>query len=98
MRKLTVWLVAISVATVGTAMAQVDPQAPTTARDYYERGLHRESAKQFDDALADYNKASELDPEMFDAHFTRSSLCAHMKDYRAAIKALTASLTVRPDV
>jgi tetratricopeptide (TPR) repeat protein len=90
-------LLAISVATAGNVVAQVNTKNPTTARDYYERGLQRESDKQFEDALADYNKASALDPHLFDAHFTRSSLCAEMKDYRSAIEALTASLKARPN-
>lgn len=96
MRNITVLLVAISVATAGNTTAQIDTQNPTTARDYYERGLRRQSSKQLEEALADYRKAAELDPGFFDAHFSRSCLCADMKDYRGAIEALTASLKARP--
>jgi tetratricopeptide (TPR) repeat protein len=96
MRKIMVLLVAIAVAAAGTAMAQVDTQNPSTARDFYERGLKREEAKQFKDAIADYTKAAELDPGLFDAHFTLSSLYAELRDYRAAIDALADGLKARP--
>ena len=77
-------------------IAQVDTQNPKTARDYYERGQIHEHAGRLDEALADYQKAGELDRQFFDAHFSRSSLCAEKKDYRGAIEALTASLKARP--
>ncbi len=34
---------------------------------YYARGVLYDNSKQFDEALADYNKALELDPEFFNA-------------------------------
>jgi tetratricopeptide (TPR) repeat protein len=80
----------------GNVLAQVDIQNPKTARDFYERGLERESAKDFAEALADYQIAGLLEPQFFDAHFSLSSLCAKTKDYRGAIAALTASLKARP--
>lgn len=78
------------------AVAQVDTQNPTTARDFYERGLKREDTKQFKEAIEDYKKAAELAPGFFDAHFTLSSLQAELNDYRAAIDALAQSLMARP--
>jgi tetratricopeptide (TPR) repeat protein len=93
---ITVLLVAFYVTVSGIALAQVDTQNPTTARDFYKRGLKREDAKQFQEAIEDYKKAADLDPRFFDAHFTLSSLYAELKDYRAAIEALAKSLTARP--
>lgn len=96
MPKTVILLLSLAVVLVGEVVAQVDTLDPKTARDYYERGLKREDAKQFDEALADYKRAGDLNPKLFDAHFSRSSLFAEMKDYRNAIAALTASLTARP--
>ena len=96
MRKIMSLLVAFFVTASGNALAQVDTQNPTTARDFYQRGSKREDAKQFKEAIADYEKAARLDPGWFDAHFTLSSLHAELKDYRAAIDALTKSLKARP--
>ena len=96
MRKIMFLLVALAVGAAGNAMAQVDTHNPTTARDFYERGLNREKAKQFKAAIEDYTKAADLEPGFFDAHFTLSSLYAELKDYRAAIDALAKSLEARP--
>jgi tetratricopeptide (TPR) repeat protein len=96
MRTLIIWLLAFSVVATGNAVAQVDTQNPRTARDYYERGLKHEKSTRLAEALADYTKAVDLDPRFFDAHFSRSSLYAEMKDYRTSIEALTAGLEARP--
>lgn len=96
MRKITVLLLALCVNVSGSALAQVDTQNPTTAREFYERGLKREDAKQFQEAIDDYKKAADLAPGFFDAHFTLSSLYAELKNYRAAINALAKSLKARP--
>lgn len=81
----------------GILCGQVDIENPKTARDFYERGLLREKNRQFDEAIADYTKAGELEPAMFDAHFTKSSLFSSMRDYTAAIVALDDSLKARPN-
>lgn len=86
-------LAACFVAISGSAFAQVDTQ---TARDFYERGLLRENAGEFPQALADFRKAGELDPSLFDAHFSLSGLHAEMKNYPEAIEALAAALRARP--
>lgn len=96
MPKTAFLLLALAVIAADDVIAQVDTQNPKTARDYYERGSKHENAKRYDEALADYRKAGDLDPQFFDAHFSRSSLCAEMKNYRGAIAALTASLKARP--
>lgn len=89
-------LLLLAVVLAGEVVAQVDTLDSKTARDYYERGLKRENAKQFDEALADYQRTGDLNPKLFDAHFSCSTLFAEMKGYRNAIAALTASLKARP--
>jgi tetratricopeptide (TPR) repeat protein len=100
MRKISILIVALSLAAAGNALAQIDTQIdtqdPKTARDYYERGFQRQNSQRLEEALADYTKAADLDPGFFDSHFSLSSVCAELKDYRAAIEALTASLKARP--
>lgn len=96
MRMTTILLVALNITFAGSATAQVKIQNPITSRDFYERGLQREDAKQFEEAIADYKKAGDLDPGFFDAHFTLSSLYADLKDYSSAIDALAKSLKARP--
>ena len=97
MSKMVILLLGIWVIAAGEVVAQVGTQDPKTARDFYKRGLNHENAKRYDAALADYKKAGDLDPQFFDAHFTRSSLLALRKDHRAAIQSLTDSLKARPN-
>ena len=80
----------------GEVFAQVDIQNPKTARNYYARGEQHQNAGHYEEAIADYEKAGELDPQFFDAHFSRSSVYAELKDYGGAISALTDSLKTRP--
>ena len=61
MFKIIILLLSFSVVAADDAKAQVDTSNPKTARDYYERGLRREKAKKIAGALADYQKAGELD-------------------------------------
>ena len=69
---------------------------PRTARDYYERGLVRETNKEFIGALADYSLAIELDPQLVDAWFSRSSLYAEQRKYLRAVADLTKVIEMRP--
>ena len=96
MLRISFFLTALFVMFAVPAAAQVDPMNPAAAREFYKRGLKREGAKQFKEAINDYRKAAELDPGCFDAHFTLSSLHAELKDYRASIGALAKSLKARP--
>lgn len=96
MQKIMVLFLAMAIAASGSAMAQVDTRDPSTAREFFFRGVQRADAKQFQDAIDDFTKATELDPGFYDAHFTLSSLYAELKDYQAAVDALARGLQVRP--
>lgn len=89
-------LTALLATCAAQAVAQVGTAEPTTAREYYQRGMKREQAGQYHDAIVDYKKAGELAPDDFDVHFTLSSLYADLKDYPAAVDALAKSLKARP--
>ena len=86
--------IAIGVLVGGLARGQADE--PTSARDYYERGLVRERDKEIEGALADYSEAVELDPQFLNAWFTRSSLYADQEEYTEAIADLSKVIELKP--
>jgi len=66
-----------------TSVAMADKE-PVTATDFYERGTHRpDSEKEL--ALADLNKAIELDPKMDGAIWSRASLLSSLGKHTEAI-------------
>lgn len=86
----------IFVALASPTFAQFDIENPTTANEYYNRGMRHEDAKRYDEALADYAKAIELDSQRVDPWFTRSSLYAEQEEYRKAVADLSKILEINP--
>lgn len=68
-------------------------QTPGTAEEFYNRGVDRQNARDFQGAIADYTKALELNPRLSQAYLNRGNaqratgdLDAAMADYNKAIK------------
>src|SRR5262245_27706564 len=75
---------------------------PTTAGEYFKRGRLNEEGKAYDQALADYSKAIELEPSFIDAYFSRSSLYTDHPDiaknsYAKAVADLTKIVELLPN-
>ncbi len=96
MRSIILIVVGIAFVADGNVIAQLDTKSPKTAHDFYERGRQRQEAKLLKEAVEDYSKAANLDPELYDAHFSLSAVYAELKDYRGAVDALANSLKIRP--
>ena len=88
--------VCVTVLMCAVVPAEDSPQYPSEARTVYERALKNEDAGKIADALADYEKAGELAPHWFDAHFGLSSLLANQDKHAKAIAALGKALQARP--
>lgn len=74
---------------------------PATARGYYERALVHEQNRRYTEAITDYSKAIELDPQFVEAYFSRSSLYAghpalDKREYAKAVADLTKILEIDP--
>ncbi|MBC7854902.1 MAG: tetratricopeptide repeat protein, partial [Pirellulaceae bacterium] len=74
---------------------------PTTAADYYNRGMARKLPQEYNEALADFTKAIELDQGFVDAYFSRSSVYAsdadsEKRDHVKAIADLSKMLDLEP--
>jgi tetratricopeptide (TPR) repeat protein len=94
-------LIATSLGVVGGPLLLARAEEPTTARGFYERGHLHEQNKRYAEALADYSKAIEVDPQFVEAYFSRSSLYAghpslDKRDYGKAVADLTKILEIDP--
>lgn len=69
---------------------------PKTARDYCERGQVNEKHRHDEEALADHEKAVELDPQLLDAWFTRSSLYPQRQEHAKAVAHLAKVIELKP--
>jgi tetratricopeptide (TPR) repeat protein len=68
----------------------------TTAEDYYKRGQEKFSQQKYNEAIADYSKAIELDPAYVYAYVFRGSSRNVLKDYDAAIEDVTKAIELDP--
>nr|MDA3911387.1 tetratricopeptide repeat protein [Bacteroidales bacterium] len=55
-----------------------------TAEEYVDRGNTKYELKDYRGAIADYNKAIEINPENADAYFNRGFTKHDLEDYRGA--------------
>ncbi len=53
--------------------------------------------QRFDDALADYDKALELNPDYVAAHNNRGAILSHLRRYEAAVASCDIAIRLRPD-
>jgi tetratricopeptide (TPR) repeat protein len=82
-------------------IATAQGNEPKTAREYYERGLIHEQSRQYEEAVADYSQAIELDPQFVEAYFSRSSLYGghptiEQRNYGKAVADLSKVLELNP--
>ncbi|MEO8609919.1 MAG: tetratricopeptide repeat protein [Chloroflexota bacterium] len=78
---------------------QVLERNPDDARAYYARGsAYFLSQKHDDAALADFDRATELDPNLFYVYTTRSTLYMKLKDYPHAIADYTHIIELSPQI
>jgi beta-lactamase regulating signal transducer with metallopeptidase domain/tetratricopeptide (TPR) repeat protein len=69
---------------------------PKTATDFYNRGMARKLPQEYNEALADFTKAIELDFGFVDAYFSRSSLYTEKGDYAKGVADLSKILELEP--
>src|SRR6266699_894514 len=69
MRRLVVLAFVVAVSGFSSSLL-----SQTTAQEYFDSGHEKEIKSDFDGALADYNRASELDPKFAGAYVARGDL------------------------
>jgi tetratricopeptide (TPR) repeat protein len=80
----------------GTASANV-PENPQTAAEFSARGYDRQNHDDLDGALADYDKAVQLDPRSIEALYRRALARQTKRMWDGAMADYNALLTLDPD-
>jgi tetratricopeptide (TPR) repeat protein len=69
-----------------------------SARDYFTSGVQKESKRDWDGSLSDYNRAIQLNPNYFDAFYYRAELKkSKFRDYEGAIADYSRAIQLSPD-
>ncbi|WP_293052536.1 tetratricopeptide repeat protein [Paludibacter sp.] len=67
------------------------------ARLYNSRGMAFDDWNDYDQAIADYNKAIEIDPEFSSAYYNRGNLWYNKGDYDKAIADYSKAIEIKPN-
>lgn len=73
------------------------PQLTFTASDYIKQGNALVFESRYDDAIATYDKALQLDSDLYEAWFGKASSLVMQQDYDEALTAYQAALDRKPD-
>lgn len=68
----------------------------TSAKTYCDSGLTKIELKDYKNALADYTKAIQLEPNNYDAYLGRGKVERLLKDYNNSIKDYTKAIELNP--
>ena len=85
---------ALSVLALGSPL--ITANANPLARQYHDHGLDKYDAGNYQGAIADFNKAIEIDPQNADAYYYRAYAKGQLKDYQGAIADFTKTIEINP--
>ena len=77
-------------------VSAVQGQTPTTAADYYNRGIQRRQAGDLDGAIDDYTKTIEIDPRHANAYNNRGNARQAKGDLDGTIADWTKAIEINP--
>ncbi|MDD5085168.1 MAG: tetratricopeptide repeat protein [Candidatus Omnitrophica bacterium] len=80
-----------------TLWSDVIAKSPLKARSYNIRGINYKDKGDFDRALADYNKATELNPDYAEPYSNRASIYALRKEFDKSIEDFTRMIELKPE-
>ena len=87
----------VSCATAPKKPLTTAPAALVTAQDYFAQGDYDYEAGNCDKAIANYNRAIELDPNLAEAYNNRAYVYMVKKEYAAALPDLNRAIELRPN-
>ena len=85
---------ALSVLALGSPL--ITANANPLARQYYDQGLDKYDTGNYQGAIADFNKAIEIDSQNADAYYYRAYARDWLEDYQAAIADYTKAIEINP--
>src|SRR5437764_276176 len=91
MRMIRVMILGLMIGRVYVAAAQ------DNAQQLIRQGLHEDSMKNYNAAIADYDKAIKVNGANANLWFYRGNAWFHSKDYSHAIKDYDKALELKPD-
>jgi tetratricopeptide (TPR) repeat protein len=68
-----------------------------SAKEYLDRGIEKNKLKNFGDAIAEFTKSIEAEPQYADAYFLRGTLKNILDDYPGAIADLNKALEIKSE-
>ena len=73
------------------------PPDPVDSNGFHDRGNLRSRNGSYESAIADYNRAIELDPGFAEAHYDRGSSFYELGSYEEALADLTRAIDLNPN-
>ncbi len=73
-------------------------QSPTTALDFYNRGLRRTQTKEYRQAIDDYTKAIQINPKFVDAYLKRCEMRYKLGDNQGVLNDCYEVFSIDPTV
>ena len=79
-----------------TQILALNPDDAISSLIYKHRGMAFFARSHYEEAIADFAKALELDPQSYKAAYYQGIICAVLRQYPKAIKAFNHSLSINP--
>jgi len=83
--------------TLLTALFLVSNVYGQSAKEYYNRGRNKDRLHDYRGAMADYNKAIELNPNLALDYYGRGKAKSELHDYRGAMPDYTKAIELNPN-
>lgn len=68
-----------------------------TAKEYFDSGIIKQNNENYEGAIADYNKAIEINPKLVKAYNNRGNVKSDLKDYKGAISDFNKAIEIEPN-
>lgn len=97
MRKLAVWLIVMLIAALAMSVVGCGGPEEGTAEWYLDRGNELAEEGRYEEAIEEYTKAIEIDPDYAAAYNNRGYAYDELGEYQQAIDDYTKAIEIDPD-
>ena len=82
---------------IGVLFLSISSVYAETAEEYFQRGLANDNQGNYDQAISDYTKAIEIDPNLPGVYFNRGSIYDNQGNLPQAISDYTKAIEIDPN-